>query len=85
VPFGSRTIEFDNIQEVRTFRPVPGLLGGYIFGNIPVKRIVTLVLRKRVFLMKRVFITPDDPESFLSELRKRIEQIKVGDRTRGAE
>src|SRR5229473_3191387 len=85
VPFGPRTIEFDNIQEARTFRPAPDLLGGYIFGNVLRRRIVTLVLQKRIFLMKRAFITPDDPESFLAELRERIAYIKVDDRTRGAE
>lgn len=85
VPFGSRTIEFDDIQEARTFRPAPDLRGGYIFGNIPGKRIITLVLRRRIFLMKRVFITPDDPESFLAELRRRIAHIKVDGQTRGAE
>ncbi len=79
VPFGSRTIEFDDIEEARTFRAAPDLLGGYIFGNIPRKRIVTLVLRKRIFLMKRVLITPDDPEVFLAELRRQIPHVKVND------
>jgi hypothetical protein len=79
VPFGSRTIAFDDIEDARIFRAAPDLLGGYIFGNIPSKRIVTLVLRKRIFLMKRVLITPDEPDAFLAELRRQIPHIKADD------
>jgi hypothetical protein len=87
VPFASRRIELTDIQEARTFRRESDLLGGFIFGNIPRKRVVTVLLRRRFlrfFLMKRVFITPDEPESFLTELHQRIADVEVDGRTRGA-
>ena len=88
VPFSSRMIELADIQEARTFRSKADLLGGFIFGNIPRKRIVTLVLRRRLpqfFLMKRVFITPDDSESFLTALSEHARHFRMEGSRRGSE
>ncbi len=69
VLIGSRTVQIENIQEVRSFIFKKDVFpGGYIFGNVLSKKCVVLVLRKRVFLMKKIFITPINPDDFIERV-----------------
>lgn len=74
IPFSSREIKMENIQEARRFELKNDLWSGAdIFGNL-FKKGVILKLPGRFFFMKKIFITPDDPDRFIAEInRKKIE------------
>ena len=71
VPFTSKKIRLADIQEARRFKLKEDLLsGGYIFGNLLTKKGVILILRKRAFFVKKIFITPDKPDTFLEQINQ---------------
>jgi hypothetical protein len=68
IPFGFHKIKLIDIQEARRFKLRDDLLSGaYIFGNLFTKRGVILILKRRHFFMKKILITPDDPDTFIEK------------------
>ena len=74
---GSRTIKIENIREVKKIILKKDLFsGGYIYGNvlkILKKNGVVIILKKRMFLIKKFFISPQNPDEFIEQLNKKIE------------
>ena len=73
---GSRTIKITNIQEIRKFIFKKDILpGGYIWGNLLIKKGVIIVLNKRLIrfsFFKRIFITPKNPDEFIKEINNKL-------------
>jgi len=76
IPISRWRIRFDRIKEVRRFDGRKDLVGGEIFGNIFSKRVVTLVVDRR-FGFKRIFITPNEPELFIEQIRDRRRNLSA--------
>ena len=70
IPISGWRIRLDRVKEVRRFDARTDLVGGEIFGNVLSKRVVTLVVDRR-FGFKRIFITPNEPELFIEQIRNR--------------
>jgi len=72
VRLSKREIRFEDIKDVRRlgFLIPPGV---WAYGNVFKPRSgVLLILRRRLLFWRRVFITPADPDAFVSELRRRL-------------
>jgi hypothetical protein len=76
IPINRWRIRLDRVKEVRRFDARQDLVGGEIFGNILSKRVVTLVVDRR-FGFKRIFITPNEPELFIEQIRNRKQSISA--------
>jgi hypothetical protein len=72
VPFATREIRTENIQEVRRFELKDLFSGVHVFGNLVTTKGVILVLKKRIIFVKKIFITPDNPDGFVQQLGKQI-------------
>lgn len=73
LPFGTLSIALRNIIEARPYDRRRDLLGGgYIFGNLLVKKGMVLILRRRLFLVRKVYITPGNGDAFVAELNRRV-------------
>jgi len=71
IPFGQRRINIENIDGVRRYdRWRDSLQGYYVAGNLLVKPAVVIFLKHG--LMKRVFLTPPNPDDFIKTLESKI-------------
>ena len=71
IPFGSKRVPISSIQDVRRFEFKKDILrGAYIGGNLFIKDGVLLILKEGVF--KRVYITPDNPDDFIVNMKHRM-------------
>jgi hypothetical protein len=70
VPFGTSQLPLETITEVRRFSIRKDMLrGAHVLGNLPSRRGV-LLFRKTHFLpVRRVWVTPPDPDVFIARLR----------------
>lgn len=64
IPWASAKIRIEDIAEVRRFDFRKDYVGGYSFGYPFTKRTLVLMLRRRFWMARRVFVTPPDPQAF---------------------
>ena len=87
LPLGRVTVRLADIEEARRPHRRENLAAGVIFGNVLVPRVVVLVLRNRQVrfnLAKRIFITPDDPAAFLSQVISSLKSLRHANATKTA-
>jgi len=75
---GSRTIKIENIKEVEKFILRKDLFSGaYIYGNLSkiIKKYgVIIILKKRMFFIKKFLVTPQNPDEFIKEINNKLKR-----------
>ena len=73
IPYGQRTIRFVEIIEVRRFgNSRDWLLGAQVFGRLFFRPGVIVVTKRG--LIRRIYLTPQQPDEFIQGLREAIER-----------
>ena len=76
--FGSRKVNIDNINEVKLFDFRKDILKGYdVFGNLLIKKGVVIILKKRSMLLKRIYITPGNPDKFIEQINQEKAKYEI--------
>jgi hypothetical protein len=86
VPFASRKIGIEDIQEAREFEFRRDMLrGAVIFGNLFVKKGVIITLKPRSWRLQfteRIFVTPENPDTFIEEVNDNVRKYTISESQR---
>ncbi|MBE0449141.1 MAG: hypothetical protein IBX64_13795 [Actinobacteria bacterium] len=77
IPFKSVKIDIDDILEARRYSFEKDIAGADYFGNLLIKPGVILVLKRRRLtfsFIKRIYITPDNPDEFIARVNQKIQE-----------
>jgi len=70
---GSILIELGSIEDIRIYRARDDFLSPWlIWGNVFIRKGVMIILKRRRFIYKKIFITPSDPDDFISQVKHRL-------------
>lgn len=73
IPFNRKTIRIENISDITFNKNITGVA---IWGNLIRKKGVIIKLNKGI--IKNIYITPDNPDDFIKQVKSKIRQEKKG-------